>query len=390
MKVTESIILVGLSLLLLTGCWDTVSIEDRGFIVGTAIDIEEAQDVDHPYLSLTNQMVLPAGLSTTVESGGGEKQPFLNFTGKSNSTFKINEELVSRSSKQPFYEHLSVLVISEEVATTEELFENVIDMYIRDVDFRRGIYVVVSKGKAKDTLDFTTTEEQLPAKHIERILEEGSKQIGNISPKTVGDLEEYHLQENSYILPYIEIEQFVEQKQGAVFHGRLKKMVGLFNEEEMHGVELMRGNQQVQIIEFPYEGKTVALKVLRLNNKVTVDPSNLGEIKAKVEISLEATIKESLIQIDLTNPKVIEALQKAAAENVKKSIEKVITKGQEEFGTDVFDVWETLQMKHYDTWKKIEGDWEEGEYYFKNVTFEIEVIPQIYSIGTTNRTKESD
>lgn len=392
MKTTiKTIVFVSISFILLTGCWDTVSIEDRGFIVGSAIDIDEQQDADHPILTVTNQMVLPAGMSSSVESDGGEQQPFLNFTMERDSTYEVDEEIVSRSSKQPFYEHLSVLVISEEVARTEELFENLLDTYIRDVDFRRGIYVVVSKDKAKDILDFTTSEEQLPAKHIEKILEQGSKQVGNISPKTVGDLEEYHLEGNSYILPYVETEEeFVEQKQGAVFHGRLNKMVGLFNEEEMHGFELMTGNQQVKIIDFNYEGKTLALKVLRIDNKLTVDPSNLEEIKAKVKVELKGTIKESFFQKDLTDPKEIDALQKAIGENVKHSIEKAIAKGQEEFGTDVYGVWEEIRMKHYDTWKKIEGDWEEGEYYFKNVTFDIDVIPQIYSTGTTNRTKESD
>ncbi len=214
MKTTiKTIVFVSISFILLTGCWDTVSIEDRGFIVGSAIDIDEQQDADHPILTVTDQMVLPAGMSSTVESDGGEQQPFLNFTMERDSTYKVDEEIVSRSSKQPFYEHLSVLVISEEVARTEELFENLLDTYISNVHFRRGIYVVVSKDKAKDILDFKTYEEQLPAKHIEKILEQGRKQVGNISPKTVGDLEEYHLEGNSYILPYVETEEgFVRTK----------------------------------------------------------------------------------------------------------------------------------------------------------------------------------
>ncbi len=84
-------------------------------------------------------------------------------------------------------------------------------------------------------------------------------------------------------------------------------MVGLFNEEEMHGFELMTGNQQVKIIDFNYEGKTLALKVLRIDNKLTVDPSNLEEIKAKVKVELKGTIKESFFQKDLTDPKEIDA-----------------------------------------------------------------------------------
>lgn len=379
-----------ITILLLSGCWDTVSIEDRGFIIGSAIDIEETPNVDHPELTLTNQMVLPAVIASATQGGGGDQKPFLNFTVKSSSTYKIDEEIVSRSSRQPFYEHLTVLVISEDVARTESLFENLLDSYIRDVDFRRGTYVAVSKEKAKEVFEFTTDEELFPARHVEKILEQGSKQVGNISLITIGDLEEFHLSGKSYVLPYIEINDFVEQKKGAVFHGKENIMVGVFSEEEMQGLEFMKGTQQVKLIDFKYEGKTVALKIFRLINNMKVDPSNLEDIKVKVDVHFEGTIKESFVQKDLTNTKEIESLQNAVADHVKKSMEKAVEKGQVEYGADVFEVWKVLQMKHYDTWVKIQDDWEQGEYYFNNVTFEFEVTPQIYSVGTTNQTKESD
>ena len=167
-------------------------------------------------------------------------------------------------------------------------------------------------------------------------------------------------------------------------------MVGIFNEEEMQGLEFMKSTQQLKLIEFTYEDKTIALKIFRLVNNITVDPSNLEDIKVKVEVHFEGTIKESFVQRDLTSSKEIESLQKAAAEHVKKSMEKAVAKGQGEYGADVFDVWKVMQMKHYDTWKDIKDDWEQGDYYFNNVTFEYEVIPQIYSVGTTNQTKEND
>lgn len=390
MKIINKLILFIFTLLLLTGCWDAVSIEERGFIIGSAIDIDEKPDPDHPELTLTNQMVLPSVIASTIQSGGGDQKPFINFTVKSKSTFNIDEKIVSRSSKQPFYEHLTVLVISEEVAKTEKLLENLLDSYIRDVDFRHGTYVAVSKEKAKETFEYTTDEELLPVRHIEKIIEQGSKQIGNISPITIGDLEEFHLIGKSYVLPYLEINDFVEQKKGAVFHGNENKMVGIFNEEEMQGLEFMKSTQQLKLIEFTYEDKTVALKIFRLVNNITVDPSNLEDIKVKVEVHFEGTIKESFVQRDLTSSKEIESLQKAAAEHVKKSMEKAVAKGQGEYGADVFDVWKVMQMKHYDTWKDIKDDWEQGDYYFNNVTFEYEVIPQIYSVGTTNQTKEND
>lgn len=369
-------------LIFLAGCWDTASIEDRGFIVGSAIDIEKNSSSE---LSITNQMVLPAGMVYPSQGGGGD-EAFLNFTSKSDSIYKVDEEIVSQSSKQPFYEHLAVLVISEDVAKEEKLFKNLLDTYIRDVDVRRGVKVVVSKGPAKELLDFTTPEDKLPTIHIDKILEHGDKQVGAITPVTVGDLEEYHILDVSYVLPYFEVKEVVEQKQGAVYHGRENKMVGLFTEDEMHGLELMIGKQQVSIINFPFHDQPLAIKVIRMHRHMTVDPSNLENIKVNIKVEFEGTIKESFMQHELIDPKELEQIKRAVAENVKTNMEKVIEKGQKEFGTDVFDVWKEMKTKHYDTWVKVKDDWEQGENYFQNVTFNIEVSPQIYSIGTMNKT----
>src|SRR5690625_2738390 len=113
MEKTKQYSIFCLCLIILTGCWDTVSIEDRGFIVGTAIDLEE-DGQGHPQLTVTNQMVLPEGMSAPSQGGGGQQETFLNISTISKSIYKVDEEIVSSSSKQPFYEHLAVLIVSEE------------------------------------------------------------------------------------------------------------------------------------------------------------------------------------------------------------------------------------------------------------------------------------
>lgn len=371
----------------LYGCWDVVNIEDRGFIVGSAIDIEDEENVKDPKLTITNQMVLPAGMVAPSQGGGGSSKAFINYTAKGKSIYDMEVEVAAISSKAPFYEHLAVLVVSEDVAKKEHLFSNLLDTYIRDVNIRRGMKAVVAKGDAKDLLEFTTPNDKLPALHIENLLNESSKQVGFLKPKAIGDLEEFNLQKESYVLPYLHIKEYLEYKSGAVFHGKKDKMVGVLNDQEMNGLELIEGEHTTKIIEFPFKEKTFAFKVIRLKSKVKVNPKNIDKIKVTIDIELEGIIKESFKQEDFNDPKVIKAVQKAISKEAKSSIEKTIKKGQEELGADIFGVWQKLESKHYDIWKKVKDDWEEGKYYFKDVVFEVNVKTEVYSTGATNKTK---
>jgi len=374
------------SLIILVGCWDVVNIEERGFIIGSAIDLVDNDDREQRELMMTNQIVVPAGMiSPSLESGSGE-EPFLNYTTKGKSIFEMEEKMATLSSKIPYYEHLTVLIISEDVAREEKLFPQILDTYIRDVNLRRGIKIVVAGEEAKNILEFTSPNYKLPSTHVGELLEKSSQQIGFLKPVVAGDIEEFHLKNNSYILPYLTTDNYLEYKAGAVFHGLEGKMVGLFNEEEMEGIGMIAGEQTTKVIEFPYKGETFALDVVRFKSHMAVDSANVDHIKVTLDIEIEGVIKELINQEDLTNPEVIKSIQQATSEYVKNTIENVINKGQDEFEADVFGIWKLLETKHYQKWQELKDDWETGKKYFKNVTFDVNVKSEVYSTGTTKKT----
>src|SRR5699024_1891832 len=142
--------------------------------------------------------------------------------------YKVNERLPAISSKSPYYEHLKIVLISEEVAKTEHIINQLLDRYIRDVSLRRGILVSIAKNEAKDLLEFKNPENKLPAIHMDELLKLRSEETGFPKSLTIGDIEEFHLRNRSYILPIISIKnKDIEQREsGAIFHGQRKKMIG--------------------------------------------------------------------------------------------------------------------------------------------------------------------
>lgn len=371
----------------LTSCWDSINLEDRGFVIGTGIDLEDGnyRNGEHPVFAVTSQIVNPAGVGIT-ENGAGDEEAFVNITSVGSSIYRTDAILAEKSSKVPFYEHMDLLIISKDVAHKENLLSEILDTYIRNVKMRRSIVVVISDGSPKEILEYMTPEKKIPSIQIVEMLEKGSRYSGFLKPIVLGDLEEHHLTENSYIIPMIALKDEVEFSSGAVFQGPEKRMVGNFDVDEIRGLTLMTSNTTGNIIDFPYKNEMFAFEIEKIKNRLHVDTTNVNEIQATFDIKLEGIIKESFGKEDFTKSEEVNAVQQAVSQEVKNLAQKAITKGQKKLNADVFRIWEHLENKHHKTWKKIRNDWEQGENYFSKVTFDVNIDTEVYSMGTTNKT----
>src|SRR5690625_2500919 len=182
------IFLISITVLLLTGCWDTINIEDRGFIVGSAIDLAE-DDPDDPIYSITNQFVLPQSFINPAEQASDQKA-FDNITGKGRSVSRVNEEMSANSSKTPYFEHIKMLIISEELAKQDGTFIYLLDHYLRDVIIRCVTNLIVSKGHAKEVLGFQQPESDLPLINLMQILDISYDISAFFQPLVLGEVQE--------------------------------------------------------------------------------------------------------------------------------------------------------------------------------------------------------
>ncbi|WP_041613469.1 hypothetical protein [Paenibacillus sp. JDR-2] len=95
----------------LSGCWDRMEINDIAFVTGTALDVMEDGS-----LFCTLQVAIPGSKEGAGGGGKGESGSFyvISATGKSGN--EIHRALQKKSSRQLFYSHRSVVLISERLA----------------------------------------------------------------------------------------------------------------------------------------------------------------------------------------------------------------------------------------------------------------------------------
>ncbi|WP_026908022.1 Ger(x)C family spore germination protein [Paucisalibacillus globulus] len=379
-----------LVVIFLSGCWDVINIEERGFIMGMAIDLAEEGKINGNYqLTLTNQFVAPPRLGTP--SGGGEAggKAYMNLSASGESIYDISQDLANQTSKIPYFEHIKVVIVSEEVAAIPSLFADVLDVFIRNRDTRRGIKVIIAKGKAKDILNIQPEIEKLPSKYIDRILDNSLTKTGEMKPVRVGDIHEYLLAESSFVLSEVTSDGtriFFEG--GAVYKGDVHRLIGKLNLKEMLGFELITDQRVQGPILVNFNDHLTTYSIREANSKINIDTQNPENIKIDVIIKLEGEIQETFGTVLLQKEGVINALEKKISEKVKEIANQTVEKAQKELEADVFGFADNLEKFHYDTWEKIKGDWDKGEKYFSKSTINIKVRAEVRSDGVVEKSKK--
>lgn len=375
--------------LLLSGCWDEINIEERGFVIGVALDLAEEQSEGSPMITLTDQFVVPAGLGTPSEGGNNNEKPYTNLSVNGQSLFEISREMALIQGNSPFYEHLKLVVVSEELARKPNLFANTMDVLIRDPEMRRETKVVVSEENAKDILEIESEMEPLPAMHIDFVNENMDKSGALIEPLRVGDLNEHMLEEDNYLIPRVlPIDGQMTFNGAAIFQGRSNQLIGIINGRDIFGVNLIKGDIKGGYVKFEKNDNLMVYEIKRAKSDIKIDTDQTDHISIDVTIDLEGTIGESFSGRSLLNKEYIDDIDREISESVEKRASDIIKKAQEEIGADIFGFSEIMNEKHYQEWLKIKNDWEEGEKLFQNATINVTVDATVRGIGVTDQTKD--
>jgi len=374
----------------LTGCWDQINIEERGFVIGTAVDKADNHSDESQKLALTNQIVSPAGLGTPTE-GGGDEPPYINLTTSGESIFAINRKMLKETSRPPFYEQLRLLVISEEVALDGDLFASMLDLFIRDQEMRRIIKVIIAEDKAKDVLEVDPKPEKLPVVHVDMTTENAFKSMDMIQPVILGRLHSYLLNDNSYVLPRISVhDKDVDYTGVVVFNGLSNQMVGSLDASETKGMNLIKGNMNGGYIKFEVDNHNMNFEIERTNSKMTLvseDPKNMD---IQINIKVEGRLAEMYGSKTLLDSSYLAKMESKIADKVERLANKTIEKAQNDLKLDVLDIDKVLKQRHYHIWKKINKNWEYNENIFSKSNIKVSANVQVREVGATDRAKDKN
>ena len=192
--------------LLLTGCWNYNEIQNFAQLVGLAIDKGEE---GYKYK-------VTAEIASSKPSADFDIEPIL-FEINENTIIGALRKMITVSAKKIYVGHCKIIIISEEVS--REGISDILDVFLRDHEFRITMVVLVAKdAAARDMLDNTATTAKIASLELEKILKSNTL-FGSFSLAK----QLYHVQSDllnhgiSPSLPVLRLIDFEERKTFELF-----------------------------------------------------------------------------------------------------------------------------------------------------------------------------
>lgn len=354
-------------ILLLSGCWDKVEIDERAFVTAIGYDKYEGRDKEseekienetqeQPLNRFVRTVTYP---NVSVIAGKGEGDPFFVYSTVCASWADGRQQVALRDNKNYYAYHLKAIIFGEELARDEGLFRELFDTFERSVFLNRKLYFFVTPDKAQDVLMTDTGKNMDVGLFIEELMDKEIKPT-RMSKSDLDTIVIDLMESNAALAPRI-IKSKDELKVSGAAVLKDNKMIGMLGELETRDVLVLKGETKKADYTIKVDDNFIVISQTNIKSKMKAYEGKDEKINVHFTIKVEGDITQHYFDtpVEPFDAKYIEKVNKKASEVLSKELEDVFKKIQKDFGADVFKVGEYLRKFQPDTWEKIKDNWEE-------------------------------
>lgn len=352
---------------------------------GDFLRIEPPPEDQTPRYAMTVETPIVAQLGGVSEGGGGGpggggqgagKTWVLTATG--NTIWDIERSLSLRVSRQDFYGHLKVIIISDEVA--REGIYPVIEFFTRRREVQQGITLAISNGEARKVLQVIPLEESFASFYLESILQQLFRTGSKINLNML-EARKFLEESGNTVLPRVRASSPTEIVAGGAAVIKDWKFIGWLSELETSGYNIVQGNivgGGLPVVDPKDSSNLIFLVVRGLKVKRSVELVNNKPVFT-VKVKSEFDVIEKGSQTSLWDTAYLHQIEHRAAREIQRRGLTVIDKMQREYQADVFGFGGMLNKYYPKYWKIVKGKWDEK--YFPEAKVNIDVTSQVRRTG---------
>jgi spore germination protein KC len=398
-KLVKVILVIGLSVPILTACWNQKELTDLAFVMALGIDRGE-DDLYHVSFQLVNPGNVSAG-----QSGGGQGLPIAVYKSTGRTMTEAARNATKEVSRRLYYAHTNVVVVSEEVARDRTQLLNLLDAFARDPEFRTTTEILIARdSSAEEIVTTLTILDKLPVTKITKeiktteamkgenfsisiddlidgIVGSGKEPILN-GYRLIGKQEEARKASN---LTRTTTEAFLGADGLAVIKDGA--LIDWIESKKARGVLWVLDKVKSTDITLKWKGKKNALSIVPIRSKTKVSTIfNQGKPVINIKVENEGWISEANTAINLMDPKTIEKIEKLTEKAVKKEVQTSI-KEAKRLKCDIFGFGDVVHKANPGIWKNLEKDWNN---YFADLEVNVKVESYVRREGVRTNPFWSD
>ena len=339
MKKFVLIVITLFILLISSGCYNYKEINNMAIVSSIGIDKDNKND----------KYIVSAQIMNSKESENSEDSQITVYTKEGDTVHEALRNITLKSPRKLYGNHLSKIVLSEEVA--KEGIDNILDTFNRVTEVRNEfIITIVKEDKASDVLKVLTTTESIPAEYVKLSLKIADKTSGLTYATKLDEFISLYLKKGiDPVVPVLKIDK--KEKKGTTINNitttnpiskiiiedlavtNKGKLETYLKNEEVIGYNFLRNQIQKMIIPVKCddENNYASISILKNKTKSSAEKKDNKYI-INFNINSEAIITEYNCKKDLTDEKVIKELEKDTEKKIKRYIKKSLNKQKETKG----------------------------------------------------------
>lgn len=369
---------------LLTGCWDSRELTDIGFVVAMAIDKGETKNI-----RVTVQIVNPINVSSTQGGGSPAPLPPTTYSAEGNNVFDATRVLSRKLSRQLHYGHAVVLLVGEELATTQGI-KKLFDGIERDSEFRPSATMVIARGTTgEEIIKQRTSLDNSPAIKIKKMVAETEKAFGeNIDEKIYQVIQAIVSSGKEPTITGIQLDSTNKEDKlmaNGIATFKDGKLMRWLDGNESRGFLWVLGRVNSTLLTMDWNGQphTIGIENIRTKSSFHSSFDKSGKPIIEVKIGADANIGEVDVPIDITNPRLFLQIERLYMQAVHDEAVATIKLMQQQ-KSDIFGFGEVVHRDHPKQWRTLKRDW--NDVTFPTIEVKVKVEAYLRNTGLRNRT----
>lgn len=357
------ILLIILTVMLMTGCWDSAEINKREYLFAVGID-KNPKD-----LTFTSEI-------PKINEGSEEQRLVYTKEGTNFADFYSTSYL--HSEKAISDRLMQVIVIGEDTAKSPETLKKIFDEIQRSPQMNRRVKICIAKGKAEDIIKTEIPSDPI----VGRFLSEMLIKLKRESYQDIYTFDEaiLHLgQTGNAMVPVVEVnEKSLKIERAAII--KEYELVGFLEPMEVEAIMLLVNPKRANIrnINIEVDDTTVALGAVDVSMSKDIN-LNGSSLSADYYITLYCYIDSFIVGDDRLNDKeFMKKIKEEAAKKISSAASETINKLQGTYKADLLKIKNDLSKYHKADFGKIEDKYDEV---FEAANINVHVNVDIRSTG---------